>query len=132
VSVLLDTHFLIWITTCDQRKLDRFPWLDRYQPWTLSPMSLLEIRYLTERGRLQLDPVPYFEEVLHDVRFVVDDPALVALVRHAFDLSWTRDPFDRMLSAHSLARRLPLCTTDRVILANHRLLVSEIVRGSGT
>jgi hypothetical protein len=41
--------------------------------------------------------------------------------------SWnflTADPFDRMLVAHSLARRMPLCTVDRCIRTHHRLIVT--------
>ncbi len=36
----------------------------------------------------------------------------------AVGLTWTRDPFDRMLAAHSLAAGLPLLTKDASILEN--------------
>jgi PIN domain nuclease of toxin-antitoxin system len=51
---------------------------------------------------------------------------LLALVEKAIPLSWTRDPFDRLLAAHSEARRVPLCTLDRTLRHNHRFLVEEL------
>ena len=37
-----------------------------------------------------------------------------------------KDPFDRLLAAHSEARRTPLCSLDRQIRSDHRLLVKEL------
>jgi PIN domain nuclease of toxin-antitoxin system len=51
---------------------------------------------------------------------------LLHLVRQALPLDWTRDPFDRLLVAHSRARRVPLCTVDRLILSHHDRVVDEI------
>lgn len=53
----------------------------------------------------------------------------MALVRHALPLDWTRDPFDRLLAAHSTARRLPLCTLDRTLRTRHRMLAPELSAG---
>lgn len=36
----------------------------------------------------------------------------------AVGLTWTRDPFDRLLAAHSIAAGLPLLTKDRSLLEN--------------
>jgi len=35
------------------------------------------------------------------------------------------DPPDRLLAAHSEARRVPLCTLDRRVRAEHRFLIDE-------
>jgi len=37
-------------------------------------------------------------------------------VRAAVDLTWTRDPFDRLIDAHAIAASVPLLTADRAIL----------------
>ena len=89
-------------------------------------MSLLEIQFLAEVGRLEVRNPAFTAALLEDQRFTVDEVPLLAMVRNAFDLSWTRDPFDRLLAAHSSARRVPLCTADRLMRAHHRLLVSEL------
>lgn len=125
LTALLDTHFLIWVTIGSAR-LAEFPWLEKYQPWGVSPVSLLEIQFLAEVGRLEVRNPSFTEAVLRDQRLTVDEVPLLALVRNALDLSWTRDPFDRLLAAHSSARRVPLCTADRLMRVHHRLLVSEL------
>lgn len=125
MTALLDTHFLIWLTLGSAR-LAEFPWLEKYQPWGVSPVALLEIQFLAEVGRLEVRNPFFTEAVLEDERFTVDEVPLLALVRNALDLAWTRDPFDRLLAAHSSARRIPLCTADRLLRAHHRLIVREL------
>ena len=126
MRALLDTHFLIWVTL-ESPKLERFPWLGQYLPWGVSPVSLLELQYLSEVGRLQVRLHEFSDALMQDRRFVIDEAPLLPLIRQAFELGWTRDPFDRLLAAHSAVRRVPLCTVDQEIIANHRPLVAELV-----
>ena len=114
MTLLLDTHFLIWLVL-ESKHLANFPWLDRYRPWGVSPVSFLEIQFLAEVGRLSVSNPEFTSTVMKDRRFIIDDISLDTLVGHALRLDWTRDPFDRLLVAHSLARRVALCTTDRTI-----------------
>ena len=125
MTLLLDTHFLIWLVL-ESKRLANFPWLDRYRPWGVSPVSFLEIQFLAEVGRLSVSNPEFTGTVKNDRRFIVDDISLETLVGRALRLDWTRDPFDRLLVAHSLARRVALCTTDRTIRSRHRLLPLEL------
>lgn len=125
MKALLDTHFLVWLTL-GSRRLRSFSWIDRYRPWGVSPVSLLEIQFLAEVGRLEVDNPAFTDAVLDDARFIVDEAPLVNLVRQALAIGWTRDPFDRLLAAHSAARRTPLITTDGTIRRQHPLLVEEL------
>ena len=125
MKCLLDTHYLIWIVT-NAGRLKKFLWLERYAPWGISPVTFLEIQLLAESGRLKSRPLEFIEAVKADTRFVVDDVAASVLFQRALSLGWTRDPFDRLLAAHSLARRVPLCTTDSMIQEHHTLIVPEL------
>ena len=125
MTVLLDTHFLLW-AVLGLPRMDEFPWLERYRPWGVSPVSFLELQFLSEVGRLELRHEEFVEALGRDPRFVIDEVPLMALVSHALSLSWTRDPFDRLLAAHSAARRTPLCTLDRRMRREHRFLVPEL------
>lgn len=125
LTLLLDTHFLIWLVLGSKRTA-KFPWIDQYRPWGVSPVSFLEIQLLAEIGRLTVRNPEFTNTVIGDARFIVDDIPLASLVRHALRLKWTRDPFDRLLVAHSSARRIAFCTTDRGIRDNHRLLPPEL------
>jgi len=125
MTCLLDTHFLIWITG-NAKRIRRYPWLSHYEPWGVSAISFLEIQLLTESGRLNLRNPQFTEAVLSDARFAVDEVPLVALIQKSLQLSWSRDPFDRLIAAHSIARRVPLCSVDSVMIENHKLLVPEL------
>jgi PIN domain nuclease of toxin-antitoxin system len=131
VTVLLDTHFLIWVLLKSKR-IRPFRWLGKYLPWGVSPVSLLEIQFLSEVGRLQVRHPDFVDTLLNDTRFVIDEAPLLALVRHSLRLVWTRDPFDRLLSAHSSLRRVPLCTLDGTIRDHHPLLVAELAKNTLT
>lgn len=126
MKLLLDTHFLLWILL-EVPRLDAFPWLDAYRPWGVSPICFLEIRFLSEVGRLEARVPELMEAVGRDRRFVVDEVPLLALIERAIPLAWTRDPFDRLLAAHSLSRRAPICTLDRRMRSSHPLIVRELV-----
>jgi PIN domain nuclease of toxin-antitoxin system len=125
LKLLLDTHFVLWIVLQVPR-IDEFDWLDRYRPWGVSPVSFLEIASLSEVGRLETDASALQEAIGRDPRFVIDEVALSTLVTRALSLDWTRDPFDRLLVAHSLARSAPLCTLDRRIRRSHSLIPGEL------
>jgi PIN domain nuclease of toxin-antitoxin system len=127
VTLLLDTHFLIWLVLGSKR-LAEFPWMDRYRPWGVSPVSFLEIQFLAETGRLSVRNPEFMTAVMEDSRFTDDDIPLVTVVRNALRHDWTRDPFDRLLVAHSSARRVALCTLDRRIRTHHPILPVELRR----
>ena len=129
VTLLLDTHFLLWALTGSVR-LEDFDWLPRYRPWGVSPVSLLELQFLSEVGRLQVRNPEFTARLLEDERFILDEAPLVALIERALPLSWTRDPFDRLLAAHSSVRRVPVCTLDRRLLEHHSLIVAELRSGT--
>lgn len=125
MKCLLDTHFLLWITA-DAKRIKKYPWLHHYEPWGVSAVSFLETALLAESGKLELRASAFVETVQADPRFVIDDPSLVTVARKSMDLGWTRDPFDRLIAAHSIVRRVPLCSVDALILANHKLVVHEL------
>jgi PIN domain nuclease of toxin-antitoxin system len=125
MTCLLDTHFVVWITRKSSR-LRNYPWLRLYEPWGVSAVSLLEIQLLSEAGRIPLSSPRFMETLMTDPRFEIDEVSVVALIQRSLELHWTRDPFDRLIAAHSRLRRVPLCSVDTVILANHKLLLPEL------
>jgi len=46
----------------------------------------------------------------------VADASLFEVMHAAERLSWTRDPFDRMIAAQAIVADVPLLTADRTIL----------------
>lgn len=121
-SVLLDTHVLLWILS-GSKKLKTLSWLKNFPHWMVSPISLLEMKFLKEAGRLEVDFEPVISRLKQDERFRIDSIPLEDICEAAFGLVWTRDPFDRLLVAHSMAASFPLGTCDTLIQKNYSHVV---------
>lgn len=84
----------------------------------MSPIAALELAYLHEVKRAR-DPLATMLAALRrDIGLEVVDASLDDIARAAVDLSWTRDPFDRLISAHAIVAEAPLVTADETILEN--------------
>jgi PIN domain nuclease of toxin-antitoxin system len=87
----------------------------RSQRLHISPATLLELQFLQEAGRIRLpkgDP----HAVAIDDRWTLDEPPSAAWFAAALDLSWTRDPFDRLIAAHARLRGWRVATADDALL----------------
>ena len=111
--ILLDTNALIWLEQghARARKL-----ATARQRLYISPVSLLELQFLVEAGRLRLRGDGISELVARGP-WLLDDPPAGALFDAALSLGWTRDPFDRLLVAHAQLRGWRLATGDTALLA---------------
>ena len=108
--ILLDTNAVIWLEQGHPRAQP----LAGVGSLHLSPASLLELQFLHEVGRIRLtDGVTAIAE---DDRWMLDDPPAAAWFEEAGDLSWTRDPFDRLIVAHARLRGWRLATGDQTLL----------------
>lgn len=84
----------------------------------VSPLVELELAYLHEIGRAR-DPASAMLAALRkSIGLEVDDASFAEVVQTAVGLTWTRDPFDRMIAAQAIVADAPLVTADRAILAN--------------
>ena len=110
--ILLDTHAAIWLGTGHPRSRP----LERFQRLYLSPVSVLEVQFLLEAGRLRLAAGGSADELADDARWRLDEPPAAKLFSRACELGWTRDPFDRLLAAHALVRGWKLATADGTLL----------------
>jgi PIN domain nuclease of toxin-antitoxin system len=81
----------------------------------ISPMVRLEMQFLKEVGKLKVDPDQILGALGSDLGVTATSDPLDVLVPLAMPLSWTRDPFDRMIVATALLHEAPLVTRDRRI-----------------
>jgi len=89
----------------------------------LSPIAALELGYLHEVGRAG-DPLTTMLATLRQaIGLEVVDVATMELVETAWPLSWTRDPFDRLIAAHAIVANAPLVTADETIRENLSLAI---------
>lgn len=111
--ILLDTNAVIWALVGSARSAPLAGFAGRIR---VSPVSLLEIKLLKEVGRVREALGHTLEEIVHDPRWKLDSPSSAGLFAAAFDIEWTRDPFDRLLVAHASYRGWSLATGDRLLI----------------
>jgi PIN domain nuclease of toxin-antitoxin system len=116
--MLLDTHVVVWLYEDPDRLIPPAvrKRLDREQ-LSLSPFVQLELQYLYEIGKLTVPPESIVDELSSKLELALTDPPAALVCRVATRLRWTRDPFDRLISAQAIATDTPLVTKDRTIRA---------------
>lgn len=118
--IYLDTHAVAWLYA---GQTERFPAAAREAinqgELLVSPMVLVELQYLIEIGRFT-DPVEQVVEVLgRDLGLKICEIPFPEVARRALILSWTRDPFDRLIVSQASLREAPLITKDGDIHDNY-------------
>ena len=130
MRILLDTQVWLWMLAApDRLSAQSRKLLSAVENELLfSAASAWEIAIKHGLGKLQLPEAP----AKYIPRMMVHTSVTPLPIHHRHALHVAelpehhRDPFDRLLVAHSEARRVPLCTLDRRIRAEHRLLVKEL------
>ncbi len=112
----LDTHVAAWLYA---GRSDLFPPRVRAhlesEELVVSPMVQLELQYLYEVGKAT-EPAQKVMAALHrvlEIRVSTLSFESVATAALAFD--FTRDPFDRLITAQADVAKAPLITRDRKI-----------------
>jgi PIN domain nuclease of toxin-antitoxin system len=112
----LDTHVVVWLYAGE---LERFPLGVRKQlekaDLAISPAVLLELQYLFEIKRLAEPASLVLADLEQRLGLKVSDTPFARVASAALALSWTRDPFDRLIVAQAIVQAAPLVTADRII-----------------
>lgn len=112
----MDTHVVVWLYEDPERLIPPTvrQRLDE-EPLALSPFVRLELQYLYEVGKVSVPAEIIVDELMPKLEMVLTDPPSALVCQVATTLDWTRDPFDRLISAQAIATGTPLATKDRVI-----------------
>ncbi|MBI2894648.1 MAG: PIN domain-containing protein [Deltaproteobacteria bacterium] len=120
----LDTHVVAWLYAGRHDLLGRKAVARIEQSDLLvSPMVLLELEYLRESGRTSRGAEAVIDDLASRIGLRVSETPFSRVVDRGLTLTWTRDPFDRLIVAHAAVDGLPLVTKDRTIRANYRACV---------
>jgi PIN domain nuclease of toxin-antitoxin system len=115
----LDTHVVLWLFEGRIERLSAVALgLLRTGDPLISPMVRVELALLHEVGRVHRTPATILDAMRIEANLRVAEPSFERVSAIASTLTWTRDPFDRLIVAHAMADDLPLLTKDRTILAN--------------
>ena len=120
LKVFLDTHTAVFLW--EGRKDvwgEEGKRLLETMPLVYSPMVDLELSFLFEIGKLVVEPLVIIRSLRDDFALAQAGDPFGRVVSRAAALSWTRDPFDRLITAHAMVQGAPLVTRDRIIRANY-------------
>lgn len=118
MTTYFDTSVAVWLA---QGSLDRLSGtalehIAQSGDRRISPAVLLELQFLYEIGRILLPAADIRRKLEAELGLAVCDLPFHAIVEAALAESWTRDPFDRLITAHARANALAwLVTSDRRI-----------------
>ncbi len=119
--IYLDTHVVAWLYSGEMHLLSTRARaaIDR-SPLLVSPMVILELEFLRNIGRLTVGASAIIESLHMRIGIEVCDLSFQKIIAAARELSWTRDPFDRVIVGHAIAAGRALITKDRSIRRKFR------------
>ena len=118
--IFIDTHVAAFLAGKQVRKLTKRvqKTIEEESVW-ISPISLLELRYLHQLGRISYDSSAIFSFLKANIQLQQSQTPIDSLVMAAMDINWTRDLFDRLIVADCIVNGAKLMTKDTLILENY-------------
>lgn len=120
--IQLDTHVVAWLFAGE---LERIPKsaakLIEDNSLQISPMVELELQYLFEVNRTADPAAVVLRDLLQKIGLDTVSIEYQQVIAEAVHLSWTRDPFDRLITATAIATNTSLLTADASILEHCEL-----------
>ena len=120
MSCFLDTHITIWLY---EKRLDLLSekakqYIEKNDLF-ISPAVKLEIEYLFEIERIKdnSETICNFLEKTIDLK--IEKSSFPEIIKISLNEKWTRDPFDRIIVAHSKLKDYTLISKDKKINKNY-------------
>ena len=118
--IYLDTHVVVWLYAGKIKKLsEQAKELINDHEVIISPIVRLELQYLFEIQRITDEANQIIFDLSDRIGLKICDKSLHTIVSNALAISWTRDPFDRIIVANATVDRNILLTKDQNILGNY-------------
>ena len=116
----LDTHVVIWLYQKDEERISSLAReLIESRDLLVSPMVLLELEYLFETGKTKAEAAEIYDYLHDTIQIDVCSKPFGAVVKKAIGMKWTRDPFDRLITAQAALGESTLLTKDDTIRTNY-------------
>lgn len=118
--IYLDTHVVVWLYAGYADKFSQLAkeLINEHETY-ISPIVRLELRYLYEIGRVTEDTDAIVADLSNRIGLKVCDKNFEAVVNQALSFSWTRDPFDRIITANASLNDSVLITKDQNMLEHY-------------
>lgn len=118
--IYLDTNILLYLAKGESESISQVArdLIDNAETLLISPMVELELEYLYEIERLNKKSEAVIQHLAKVIPLEICDKPLASIVKFALRTKWTRDPFDRLITAHAAVDESILITKDSAI-QNH-------------
>jgi PIN domain nuclease of toxin-antitoxin system len=118
--IYLDTHIVVWLYSGLTEKFTALArsLLNEHDLY-ISPMVRLELKYLSEIERISVPADTIILDLGDRVGLKICEKDFNRVAGYALGLSWTRDPFDRLIVAQAMLDENILLTKDIKILENY-------------
>ena len=115
--IYLDTNVLVWVTSGYYDKISQVAYelMNSQQKLLISPMVMLELQYLYEIKRLTKSADKILEYAENFLGLEICEKSFFLAVKKASHFHWTRDPFDRLITAQAALDEDILLTKDKHI-----------------
>ncbi len=115
--MLLDTHAVVFLHAGESGRFSATgKRLIEAESLYVGPMAILELQYLYEIQRISVPAEQIISELSFEIGLRVLERDWYSVARKACELNWTRDPFDRFITAQALVEGQRLLTRDRQVL----------------
>lgn len=118
--LFLDTHCLVWLYAKELRHFSKSG-LSRLEEESLfiSPMASLELEYLFETARIKVPSIEITTYLADRLELQIDPVSFLPIAERSLEMKWTRDPFDRLITAQAEFHDADLLSKDRTILEHY-------------
>ena len=111
--IYLDSHVIIWLY---QKELKLIPTnvlnIIENNDVYISPIVTLELEYLFEIGKIKEHAQPLVDYLSLVLGLQMSNLDFNKVIEAAINDRWTRDPFDRIITAHAKCHNAVLITKD--------------------
>ena len=118
--IYLDTHVVVWLYSGLTDKLtDLAKTLINDNEVYISAIVRLELQYLYEIKRITDEPDVIISNLYKEIGLKICNKNFNDIISVALTITWTRDPFDRIITANALLNNNILLSKDQNILNNY-------------
>ena len=120
--IYLDTHVVIWLYAgkLDLVSPNALQAMEEEPELLISPMVLLELDFLYEIEKIRVDSDRIGTYLNQKIGLAICEKSFELVCKTAARQQWTRDPFDRFITAQAAIASNGLITKDRIIREHYR------------
>jgi PIN domain nuclease of toxin-antitoxin system len=118
--IYLDSHAVVWLYAGLVDKFNRpIRVLMNEHDLAISPIVRLELQFLYEIHRVADDASTIVTDLANRIGLTISAKDFNATISRALEITWTRDPFDRIIVANASLDDSILLSKDQGILSHY-------------